>query len=138
MKMTLKAGLFGKDINKKGTDAGEVLIPESLGIVPATIFIIFNMIGILYTKLFEEHHAFEHIAGMLSISFIIFLGFCDDVMDIPWRYKIFLPNFAALPLLVAYEGVTHIVVPIALRPYFGNTIDLGSKFTFFDLLNFYY
>ena len=47
---TLKAGLFGKDINKKGTDAGEVLVPETLGIVPATIFIIFNMFGILYTK----------------------------------------------------------------------------------------
>lgn len=63
---------------------------------------------------------------MLSICFIIFLGFCDDVFDLPWRYKILLPNLATLPILVAYEGVTHVVVPIFLRPYFGNYVDLGK------------
>jgi len=125
--LTLKAGLFGKDINKKGTQYGEVPVPESLGIVPATIFVAFNMIGILYTKVFDEKSALEHTAGILSICFIIFLGFCDDVLDLPWRYKILLPNIATLPLIVAYSGVTHVVVPIMLRPYLGDYIDLGNS-----------
>ena len=85
------------------------------------------MIGILYTKVFDEKSAFEHTAGILSICFIIFLGFLDDVLDLPWRYKILLPNIATLPLIVAYSGVTHVVVPIMLRPYFGDNIDLGKK-----------
>ena len=39
---TKKANIFGKDINKKGTPAGEVQIPESLGIAPAVGYLIFN------------------------------------------------------------------------------------------------
>ncbi|KAL4465056.1 hypothetical protein ABPG72_012239 [Tetrahymena utriculariae] len=126
-KFTLNAGLYGKDINKKGTPEGEAQIPETLGIVPATIFIIFNMVGVLYSykQHTTSHIAFEHCAGMLSICFIIFLGFCDDVFDLPWRYKMILPNLASLPILVAYEGVTHVVVPIFVRPYFGNYVNLG-------------
>ena len=31
---TLRAGLSGKDINKRGTEAGEKPIPESLGLAP--------------------------------------------------------------------------------------------------------
>ena len=38
----LKANQFGMDINKRGTEAGEKKIPESMGIVPTVIFI---MIG---------------------------------------------------------------------------------------------
>lgn len=124
---TLKAGMSGKDINKKGTKGGEVAVPEALGIVPATIFVIFNMCAIFYTKTFAPNLAFEHTAGILSITFIIFLGFCDDVFDLPWRYKIFLPNIAALPILIAYQGVTHVVTPILLREYLGNTVDLGKE-----------
>lgn len=35
--LTLKAGLKGKDLNKKGTDKENIEIPESLGIAPATV-----------------------------------------------------------------------------------------------------
>ena len=45
-KYFLKANLFGYDINKKGTHEGEVKVPEAAGIVPATIFVVFNMLGI--------------------------------------------------------------------------------------------
>ena len=48
--MTLKRGIKGKDINKKGTKEGEVDIPEALGIVPATIFSVFCMIGIAFLR----------------------------------------------------------------------------------------
>lgn len=46
---------------------------------------------------------------------MLFLGFTDDVLDWPWRYKLFLPTIASLPILCCYEGSTSIVVPIQLR-----------------------
>ena len=53
------------------------------------------------------------------------LGFADDVLDIPWRYKLIIPLFGILPVLVAYDGVTYVLLPNILRPYLGNVIDLG-------------
>lgn len=46
-----------------------------------------------------------------------------------WRHKFFIPAFAALPLLGLYFvdfGITHVVVPVPLRAYFGELIDLGG------------
>ncbi len=48
---------------------------------------------------------------------MLFLGFTDDVLDWPWRYKLFLPSVASLPLLCCYSGSTSIVVPIPLRSW---------------------
>ena len=39
------------------------------------------------------------------------LGFADDVLDLPWRYKLILPPIASLPLLASYTGGTSIVIP---------------------------
>jgi len=46
----------------------------------------------------------EYLAALLSIMFIIFLGFTDDVLDLPWRYKLILPVVASFPILVTYTG----------------------------------
>jgi len=46
---------------------------------------------------------------------MLFLGFSDDVLDWPWRYKFILPTVATLPLLCCYAGSTYIVVPIQIR-----------------------
>lgn len=56
-------------------------------------------------------------AGLFSSCFMLFLGFADDVVELRWRYKLILPCLAALPLLVAYHGVTTIVIPKPLRPF---------------------
>jgi UDP-N-acetylglucosamine--dolichyl-phosphate N-acetylglucosaminephosphotransferase len=48
---------------------------------------------------------------------MLFLGFTDDVLDWPWRYKLFLPSVASLPLLCCYNGSTSIVVPIQVRSW---------------------
>lgn len=37
---TLRAGLSGKDINKKGSKEGEKDIPESLGLAPGVVFLV--------------------------------------------------------------------------------------------------
>lgn len=61
----------------------------------------------------------SHISGLLAITFIIFLGFADDVLDLAWRYKLLLPPIASLPVIVAYTGGTLIVLPHFARPYLG-------------------
>ncbi|KAK3709082.1 tunicamycin resistance protein [Vermiconidia calcicola] len=59
----------------------------------------------------------------------IILGILDDSFDMRWRHKFFIPAFAALPMFGLYFvdfGITHVVVPLPLRPYLGDLIDLGG------------
>ncbi len=67
----------------------------------------------------------EYNAALHSIGFMIFLGFVDDVVDLPWRYKLILPTIASLPLVVAYSGSTYIAVPWPLVEVLGSSINLG-------------
>lgn len=63
-----------------------------------------------------------------TLATVIILGFVDDSFDIRWRHKFFIPAFASLPILGLYFvdfGVTHVVIPIPLRPYLGELFDLG-------------
>lgn len=69
--------------------------------------------------------------AVLSTSYAVFLGFCDDVFDLRWRHKLWLPAVATIPLLVAYQGVTHIVLPSPLRSLFGYTLELGIFYYFY-------
>ena len=48
--------------------------------------------------------------------------------DLRWRHKLFLPTIASLPILVVYyitTNRTEIVVPLYLRQWIGNTVELG-------------
>lgn len=59
---------------------------------------------------------------------MIFLGFADDVIDLRWRHKLFLPTIASLPLLMVYfvsGGSTTIIVPIPFRTLLGYDLHLG-------------
>ncbi len=107
----LKANLFGMDINKKGTKGGEVKVAECGGIISGTIYLMTLMIGLSYNKLQNDELMFEHACAIMSISFIILLGFGDDVFDLPWRFKLILPTIGSLPILVSYQGVTDILLP---------------------------
>lgn len=57
--------------------------------------------------------------------FSVLLGFVDDILNIPWRYKLIIPLFGILPVLIAYNGSTYVLVPTFLKSYFGRVIDLG-------------
>ena len=57
----------------------------------------------------------DYNAALATICFMLFLGFADDVLDIPWRVKLALPCIASLPLIIAYSGGTSIVLPRPLR-----------------------
>ena len=59
---------------------------------------------------------------------MIFLGFADDVLDLRWRHKLFLPTIASLPLLMVYlvsGGSTTIIVPKPFRDMMGYDLNLG-------------
>ena len=62
------------------------------------------------------------------------LGFCDDVFDIRWRFKMPIPIVASIPMLLVYyagQGGTGLVVPgwpAWLRTAVGaNVVDLGES-----------
>ena len=56
---------------------------------------------------------------------VVLLGFVDDVVDLKWRHKVIVPTVASFPLLVAYKGLTSVVVPKLLRGFLGGYINLG-------------
>lgn len=69
----------------------------------------------------------DYNAALATVCFMLFLGFADDVLDIPWRVKLLLPAVAALPLVLAYGGGTGISIPKPLRHTFGlpSYLELG-------------
>lgn len=118
----LNAGLFGKDINKKGTPQGQLKIPESLGLISATVYII--TLCILHVAAHYNGSARLYTAAMASVTFMTLLGFVDDVLDLKWRFKLALPLLASMPLLVNYTGKTTVLLPHIVRPLFGRIAQL--------------
>ncbi|KAJ3154972.1 UDP-N-acetylglucosamine--dolichyl-phosphate N-acetylglucosaminephosphotransferase [Geranomyces michiganensis] len=134
-------GRAGKDLLKVGTP----VIPESMGAIAGVIYIIamFLFIPVPFIEWFREssfalgdgaltfpHNKFAQVlGGLLALMSMLFLGFADDVLDIRWRVKIWLPLIASMPLLMVYcvtYGGTDVVVPIPLRPLFdGKLVHLG-------------
>ena len=51
------------------------------------------------------------LVAALSISLIAFLGFADDVLSIPDIYRVLLPLFAALPLMLLKVGTDTMALP---------------------------
>ncbi|KAL3768099.1 hypothetical protein ACHAW5_009156 [Stephanodiscus triporus] len=116
----LKRRICGKDFGKKGTDHENDDVPEALGIVPGAIFLICLMFCLVGFATNHPRKLLDLNSALLSICFVLFLGFTDDVLEWPWRYKLFLPSVASLPLLCCYEGSRSVVVPIPLRSYLMN------------------
>ncbi|CAI0406783.1 unnamed protein product [Linum tenue] len=129
----LRRNLFGYDINKKGTRQGTVKVPESLGIVVGIVFLVLAIIFQYFNFTADSIWLVEYNAALACICFMTLLGFVDDVLDIPWRVKLLLPSFAALPLLMAYAGHTTILIPKPLTQYVGvdilvhNIMQIGAS-----------
>ncbi|KAJ6813242.1 UDP-N-acetylglucosamine--dolichyl-phosphate N-acetylglucosaminephosphotransferase-like [Iris pallida] len=122
----LRRNLFGYDINKKGTPLGLIKVPESLGIVIGIVYLVIAILFQHFNFTADSNWLVEYNAALASICFMILLGFVDDVLDVPWRIKLVLPSFAALPLLMAYAGHTTIIIPKPLIQYVGVAVlDLG-------------
>lgn len=151
----IKIGLFGKDLSKKD----KPIIPETIGVIPLItyVFLMFCFIPFIFLKFLvidtsgggnrefgisqqiqDLQHYFPHnklssyLSGILSLESMILLGLMDDLFDIRWRHKFFLPLIASIPLLIVYYvdfGVTSILIPNFIKNYFNlpfNNIDLGG------------
>lgn len=148
----IKVGFSGKDLSKKD----KPLLPECMGAVPVTVylfcmifFIPFMFFKYLVTMtsgggnreqgievvvnqrisshLFPHNKLAEYLSALMSLQSMFMLGVADDLFDIRWRNKFFLPAIAAIPLLIVYYvdfGVTHVMLPPFLN--LGATIDLGA------------
>lgn len=111
---THKRGLTGKDMGKKGTERESKDVPEALGIVAGTVFLISAILSqLLFATNFQQQMVYN--SALFSICFMIFLGFTDDTLDLKWRYKLILPTIASLPLLSAYSGSTAVFIPVQFR-----------------------
>ena len=113
---TLRKGICGKDLGKRGSSIADKDVPEALGIVPGAIFMICLILCLVGYATSHPTKLLDCNSALLSICFMLFLGFTDDVLDWPCRYKLFLPSVASLPLLCCYNGSTSIVMPIQMRP----------------------
>lgn len=107
----LQRGLKGKDYGRRGTHDEHTEIPSALGIVTGISFLICVILTQLYATKNDLEMLADYNAALLSITFMTLLGFADDVLDLPWRYKLILPTVASLPLLVTYHGGTDVLLP---------------------------
>lgn len=77
---------------------------------------------------FPHNKLASYLSAILSLQSALILGVGDDLFDIRWRHKVLIPAFASIPMLIVYFvdfGVTHIVIPVFLREYFGDLFDMG-------------
>ncbi|KAF6031889.1 DPAGT1 [Bugula neritina] len=148
--MFINAGLFGIDMNKVGNrhsnrenksisqDLVKPKLPEAQGVLSGAVYLIVVFVFIPFRFPFLDHlnseHNFPHhefvdyLAALLSMCCMLFLGFADDVLNLKWRHKLWLPTMASLPLLMVYYinfGHTLIIVPKPFRELLGTSVDLG-------------
>lgn len=116
--------MMGKDINKRGTPAGDLPVAESLGLISAIIYII--VLCILHLFGYYNGDSRLYTAAMACVTSMTLLGFTDDVLDLKWRYKLVLPLIASLPLLVNYSGKTTVLVPRTIQPLVATVAKLGG------------
>uniref|UniRef100_A0A6E8VUE7 UDP-N-acetylglucosamine--dolichyl-phosphate N-acetylglucosaminephosphotransferase n=1 Tax=Anopheles coluzzii TaxID=1518534 RepID=A0A6E8VUE7_ANOCL len=138
--MFINANLYGIDMNK----TSKPKIPEAFGVVTGCIFLVslFLFIPVPFLRNFSAtiqgdfpHDKFvEFIAAMLSICCMILLGFADDVLNLRWRDKLYLPTVASLPLLMVYYtnfNSTTVILPKIVRPLLGHSLDIGVLYYVF-------
>ncbi|KAG0690164.1 tunicamycin resistance protein [Pichia californica] len=142
----IKRGLFGKDMSK----IGRPIIPETIGIIPAItyLFLMLFFIPFLFQKeiidsnlnlnsVFSHSKLSSYLSSLLSLESMILLGLMDDLFDIRWRHKFFLPAIASIPLLIIYNfefNQTSILIPKFISNFFKfgkNSINLGMFYYFY-------
>ncbi|GAB66125.1 N-acetylglucosamine-1-phosphate transferase [Plasmodium cynomolgi strain B] len=109
-------GLYGVDLNK--ISKGKVA--EPIGLFPSILYFIFTL---FYQLLYYDDHKIllEYNAGLLSIIFMTFLGFIDDILELKWRYKVVLPFFGingleiGQSLIIAFFISIHNLIEIILN-----------------------
>ncbi|RDA83455.1 hypothetical protein CP532_1817 [Ophiocordyceps camponoti-leonardi (nom. inval.)] len=156
----IKAGLRGRDMGKVGNAAREE-IPECLGAVAAAVYLLAVIVFIpfpfykdivaatsgggnrdvvleapnvnhgRFLHRFPHNKLASYLGAIISLQTVALLGIGDDLFDIRWRHKWWIPGLASVPLLLVYLvdfGVTSVVIPLQLQPYLGELFDLGALY----------
>jgi len=85
-----------------------------------------------YLHRFPHSKLSSYQSALNTLEATTILGLADDILDLRWRHKFFIPAIASLPLLIVYYvdfGVTSVVVPNALiryMPHGVRIINLGA------------
>jgi UDP-N-acetylglucosamine--dolichyl-phosphate N-acetylglucosaminephosphotransferase len=95
--------LFPKAVDYHKPD--KPLIPNGLGI----LYVLASVVYLFLLYVFDFKNALPLAACVL---FGGFMGLIDDWIDLRWRYKAFLPLFAAIPLIALRQGKTIMDIPI--------------------------
>lgn len=84
---------------------GKPSVPNGLGI----LYVLASVVYLFLLYFFDFKNALPLAACVL---FGGFMGLIDDWVDLRWRYKAFLPLFAAIPLIALRQGRTAMDIPI--------------------------
>ncbi|OAA81328.1 UDP-N-acetyl-glucosamine-1-P transferase Alg7 [Akanthomyces lecanii RCEF 1005] len=139
----IKAGFRGRDLSK----VNKVELPECMGAVCAAVYLLTVIVFIPFPfykdivaatsgggnrdVVLKAEHLASYLGAIISLQTIALLGIGDDLFDIRWRHKWWIPGLAAIPILVVYFvdfDVTSIVIPVQLQPYLGELFDLGPLY----------
>ncbi|KAJ6444376.1 UDP-N-acetylglucosamine-dolichyl-phosphate N-acetylglucosaminephosphate transferase [Purpureocillium lavendulum] len=153
----MKAGFRGRDLSK----LNKIEIPECMGAVCAAVYLLTVIVFIpfpfykdivaatsgggnrdvvlevqevnqgRFLHRFPHNKLASYLGAIIALQTIAFLGIGDDLFDIRWRHKWWIPGLASIPILVVYFvdfGVTSIVIPVQLQPYLGELFDLGALY----------
>jgi len=91
-------GIVSQDANKPG----KPLVPKYGGIVIVFGFVVAALISLQLRSASLDFALM--LAAICSTVIIALLGVLDDVLDIPDKYRVIIPIFAALPLVVVKAG----------------------------------
>ncbi|KAH0486757.1 MAG: uncharacterized protein KVP18_002085 [Porospora cf. gigantea A] len=101
-----RRGFIGHDLAKPQN----VGVPEYLGLVSGVVTLLVCFVTqAAFTS--DAELLLEYNAGLTTLTFMLLLGFVDDVLDLRWRDKIVLPLLAMTPVLIIYSGSTAIYLP---------------------------
>jgi len=122
--MLIKSHLYGIDMGKVQVDSkNPVKTPESAGIIIGMIYLILLTIFIPIEYKILSPDLIKYLGGLLAICWMLLLGFIDDVLNLKWRHKVWIPTVASLPLLVVYY--MNINRTVVVLPFKIATINLG-------------
>lgn len=120
----VSSGLVGRDIHKKG----EVILPSSAGIPTFLSFYFAAMSYVFFrTYVYQDYTGLlDVVAGILSVAFITFVGFLDDVhvargkrIGLKQWQKPLLTLPAAIPLMALRLGSSTMALPFFGEVNFG-------------------
>jgi UDP-N-acetylglucosamine--dolichyl-phosphate N-acetylglucosaminephosphotransferase len=136
------------------------VVPEAMGLVACTVYLVCMFVFIPFPFLgdvekwgtdqggswgapqasgsssYHFPHAYlsKFLCALLAICCMSLLGFADNVLDLRWRDRLWLPLAASLPLLMVYAvdgGGTVITMPRFVAPLVGASIRIGAAYYVF-------